>query len=322
MPTDELVKEPELVAAEAALVKKSRAEKNTAPSVPGVYRCIANISRAIAKDGIGKDRSNQQQGYKFRGVDDLLNALAPLLPEHGLVILPKVIGRETVERASKSGGALFSTVLNVEFDFVCVADGSTHTVRVVGEAMDSADKSCSKAMSAAYKYCCFQTFCIPTEGENDADATTHDVAAQPNQYQGSTSKPWRPFGPTAPVPPLRGGAVPSDPNGGDSGTSDTVGIYKPGVVLIKNVDPRKTKNPNVTKYVITLSTGEECSTIKDSLAQAAARYRDSRIPVQADTEESQFGLNLIALTPVAIALPTQPPGAMPSAEEVFDEPPF
>jgi hypothetical protein len=321
MPTDELVKEPELVAAEAALVKKSRAEKNTAPSVPGVYRCIANISRAIAKDGISKDRSNTQQNYKFRGIDDVLNALAPLLSEHGLVILPRCMKRDVVERQARGGGALFYVTIEAEFDFVCVADASTHIVRMYGEAMDSADKATNKAMSAAYKYAAFQTFCIPTEGENDADVTTHDVAAQP-MNQGPTSKPWRPFGPTAPVPPLRGGAVPSDPNGGDSGTSDTVGIYKPGVVLIKNVDPRKTKNPNVTKYVITLSTGEECSTIKDSLAQAAARYRDSRIPVQADTEESQFGLNLIALTPVAIALPTQPPGAMPSAEEVFDEPPF
>src|SRR5690606_19364534 len=45
-----------------------------------------------------------------------------------------------------------------------------------GEAMDSADKATNKAMSAAYKYAAFQTFCIPTEGDNDADATTHEVA--------------------------------------------------------------------------------------------------------------------------------------------------
>jgi hypothetical protein len=42
--------------------------------------------------------------------------------------------------------------------------------------MDSADKATNKAMSAAYKYACLQTFCIPTEGDNDADATTHQVA--------------------------------------------------------------------------------------------------------------------------------------------------
>jgi hypothetical protein len=30
-------------------------------------------------------------------------------------------------------------------------------------------------MSAAYKYACMQTFCIPTQGDNDAEATTYDV---------------------------------------------------------------------------------------------------------------------------------------------------
>jgi hypothetical protein len=60
---------------------------------------------------------------------------------------------------------------------VAAEDGSKHTVVTVGEAMDSGDKASNKAMSAAYKYAAFQTFCIPTEGDNDADSTTHEVAA-------------------------------------------------------------------------------------------------------------------------------------------------
>jgi hypothetical protein len=43
--------------------------------------------------------------------------------------------------------------------------------------MDSGDKASNKAMSAAYKYAAFQAFCIPTEGDNDADSQTHEVAA-------------------------------------------------------------------------------------------------------------------------------------------------
>jgi hypothetical protein len=31
-------------------------------------------------------------------------------------------------------------------------------------------------MSAAYKYAAFQTFAIPTEADNDADAHTHEVS--------------------------------------------------------------------------------------------------------------------------------------------------
>ncbi len=323
MPAEELVKEPELVAAEAALVKKSRADKNTTTIVPGVYRCIANISKAIAKEGISKDRSNQEQGYKFRGIDDVLNALAPLLAEHGLVILPRCMKRDVSERKTNAGKPLFCVTIEAEFDFVCVADASTHTVRMYGEAMDSGDKSTNKAMSAAYKYAAFQTFCIPTEGE-DADATTPDIGAQVAMNQGPTSKPWRPFGPTAPAPPRghapEGVPQPSAPNGGDSG----VQMYQANVVLVKQIEARPTKNANVTKYIVTLSSGEECSTIRDSLAQKAEKYRAGRVPVTADTEQTQYGLNLVALTPVALALPTQEPATtpMPGAAEVFDEPPF
>ncbi|MNY54686.1 hypothetical protein D3C86_1905820 [compost metagenome] len=43
--------------------------------------------------------------------------------------------------------------------------------------MDSGDKATNKAMSAAYKYAAFQAFCIPTEGDNDADGQTHQVAS-------------------------------------------------------------------------------------------------------------------------------------------------
>lgn len=143
-----------------------------------VYQCIAACAAKIAVSGISKDKKNEQQGYKFRGIDDVYNALAPIISEEGLVILPRVTNREVIERQTKSGGALFYTTVSVEFDFVSSHDGSKHTVVTYGEAMDSGDKSTNKAMSAAYKYACMQAFCIPTEGDNDADATTHEVVVK------------------------------------------------------------------------------------------------------------------------------------------------
>ena len=77
---------------------------------------------------------------------------------------------------SKSGGNLFYVTVEAEFDLVAAEDGSKHTIRTFGEAMDSGDKATNKAMSAAYKYACFQAFSIPTESDNDADAHTHTPA--------------------------------------------------------------------------------------------------------------------------------------------------
>ena len=143
-----------------------------------VYEAIVSCSADIAAIGISKDRKNAQQGYNFRGIDDVYNAMAPILAANGLVVLPRVLSRDVVERQTKSGGALFYTTVEVEYDFVSAGDGSKHTVKTYGEAMDSADKSTNKAMSAAYKYACMQAFCIPTEGDNDADGTTHEVKAK------------------------------------------------------------------------------------------------------------------------------------------------
>ena len=141
----------------------------------GVYQAISAVQMSLAKLGIEKVQENKFDKYKFRGIDDIYNALAPLLAQNRLCILPRMITRTCEERTSQKGGALFYVTVDAEFDFVAASDGSKHTVRIFGEAMDRSDKATNKAMSAAYKYACFQTFCIPTEGDNDADFTTHEV---------------------------------------------------------------------------------------------------------------------------------------------------
>lgn len=145
-----------------------------------VYQAINAIQLALSKTGIAKDRVNSQgSGYKFRGIDDVYNAISPLLAEHGLCILPRMLTRECTDRISAKGGNLFYVTVEAEFDFVSAEDGSKHTVKTFGEAMDSGDKATNKAMSAAYKYAAFQAFAIPTEGDNDADNQTHYIDPLP-----------------------------------------------------------------------------------------------------------------------------------------------
>lgn len=137
-----------------------------------VYKAINAVQADLAQIGITKDRKNVQQGYNFRGIDDVYNALSPLLAKHSLCILPRILSRNCVERETQKGSTIFYITVEAEFDFVCAEDGSKHVVRTYGEAMDSADKATNKAMSAAYKYAAFQAFAIPTVGDNDADAHT------------------------------------------------------------------------------------------------------------------------------------------------------
>ena len=153
-----------------------------------VYQAINKVQAELAHTGISKTRTNTQgSGYKFRGIDDVFNALSPLLATHGLCILPRMLTRTCEERRSKSGGNLFYVTVEAEFDLVAAEDGSKHTIRTFGEAMDSGDKATNKAMSAAYKYAAMQAFSIPTEGDNDTENHTHEVMPKPkanhNQMQ-------------------------------------------------------------------------------------------------------------------------------------------
>lgn len=145
-----------------------------------VYKAISAVQKALSERGIGKERKNQQgAGYNFRGIDDVYNAVTPLLVKHGLCVIPRVVSQKTTDRVSNKGSILIYATVEVEFDFVSVLDGSHHLVKTYGEAMDSGDKATNKAMSAAYKYAAIMTFGIPTEGDNDTENHTHELAAEP-----------------------------------------------------------------------------------------------------------------------------------------------
>lgn len=145
------------------------------------------IGKAMADMGpISKDKTNKQQGYKFRGIDDVYNALNPVLCEHGLFVVPRVLERTREERQTQNGGRLIYTILKVQYTMYA-PDGSSIEAVVDGEGMDSADKSTNKAMSAAYKYFMFQLFSIPTEELVDADAET-PPPSKPAPAKASDSK--------------------------------------------------------------------------------------------------------------------------------------
>lgn len=143
-------------------------------TVKDVYKAIVAVTAAMAKDGIGKNRLNEMQRYRFRGIDDVYNALSSHLAENNLCILPTVTSNIAREFTTAKGVASIARELTIKFTLVSAVDGSSAEVVTVGEAFDTSDKSANKAMSAAYKYMALMLFAIPTEGDNDADAVTHE----------------------------------------------------------------------------------------------------------------------------------------------------
>lgn len=149
-----------------------------------IHKAMVAIAKEIAAEGIGKSRKNVQQGYNFRGVDEVMNTFSPILSKNSVYVIPKYQNRQFFERTTMKGGVLFYVLVEGEFTFMH-EDGSSIIVGpFFGEAMDSADKATNKAMAVAYKYAMFQTFCVPLEGVTggDADLQTHEI--RPNDNAG------------------------------------------------------------------------------------------------------------------------------------------
>lgn len=145
-----------------------------------VYQGIHQVMAAFSEQGIGKNSKNESQGFKFRGIDDVLNRLSKHLVEANLVIIPQVLSRDVHERTNARGNALFYVTLNVAYTIKSAVDGSETTVVTVGEAMDSGDKATNKALSIAYKYMAFQLFAIPID--EDPDKHTHEVKGKSKEF--------------------------------------------------------------------------------------------------------------------------------------------
>ena len=147
------------------------------PPRPHVYQAINQIVRAFAKAGIAKRHTNPIEQYQYRSIDDVLNRLGPLLARCGLCVLPRVLRRESEDRAGDAGALLVSVRLLVAFDLVSARDGSRHVIKAWGEALDQGDKGTAKAMSSAFKGAMLQLFCIPV-GSAEADSSSFRLRAQ------------------------------------------------------------------------------------------------------------------------------------------------
>lgn len=144
-------------------------------NVPKIYTSVNAVMKDVG--AVGKDRVNKQQGFKFRGVDDVMNALYPAMIKNNVFAVPEVLEMNREERQTKSGSNLLYSVCKMRYTFYA-DDGSNIQAVVIGEGMDSGDKATNKAMAIAFKYACFQVFCIPTEEMLDPDAECHEVKSK------------------------------------------------------------------------------------------------------------------------------------------------
>ena len=161
-------------------VEKAIKESVKEAKVMNIYQAISKCMEDIG--AVGKNDTNKTQGFKYRGIDAVMNAINPALVKNHIFIVPEVLDRVREERVTAKGAQLIYSICKIKFTFYA-EDGSHVEAITVGEGMDSGDKATNKAMAIAFKYACFQVFCIPTEEMTDPDGECHDLAPTVPQKQ-------------------------------------------------------------------------------------------------------------------------------------------
>jgi len=153
-----------------------------------IYKRILDIQEDMG--AIAKTQTTQGGGprYNFRGIDDVMNAVSPLLTKHRVFAAPEVLEQIREERVSNNNKLIAFTRLLVKLTFY-TDDGSNVSAVVVGEAMDSSDKCCTKAHSVAYRIGLLQILCIPTEETAvDVENDNHELSTLGEQVRKFYSK--------------------------------------------------------------------------------------------------------------------------------------
>ena len=148
--------------------------KPNVPHIGQIHESMGEIMKQCTH--IAKGRKNQQQGYQFRGIDDVYASLHTILAENNVYMLTEIINSDSEERKTRSGSTIIYRILTIKFTFISAIDGSRESCVLIGEGMDSGDKAANKAMSVAQKYALLQAFLIPTEEKKDPENDSPEVS--------------------------------------------------------------------------------------------------------------------------------------------------
>ena len=87
-----------------------------------IYKAISNVMAEIG--AIPKDKQcTQGSGFKYRGIDSVMDALHPILSKNKVFIVPEVLEQAREERQSKNGGVLTYSICKIKYTFY-TEDGS------------------------------------------------------------------------------------------------------------------------------------------------------------------------------------------------------
>lgn len=128
---------------------------------------------------IGKGELYNQSGtrFNFRGVDTVVNVFGPVTLKHGVHVMSSKVEATYGTKNTKSGGTMRECSVLVTWTIMGPM-GDTFTLQTMGEALDTADKSTTKAQSVALRTLLLGFGLTPTnDTDPDADRIERGIEA-------------------------------------------------------------------------------------------------------------------------------------------------
>ncbi|MGV9536594.1 ERF family protein [Streptosporangium sandarakinum] len=140
------------------------------PETVPVHVAWSRVMGDIRKISKSEQYNAAGTSYNFRGVDRTVNAFAPVLRKHGVLVLP--VGVDASYRDFKNNNNRIQRECTVTVTWMVIGpagDALPSTLQSAGEALDSADKGTAKAQSVALRVLLLTAAMVPT-GDPDPDS--------------------------------------------------------------------------------------------------------------------------------------------------------
>lgn len=176
-----------------ARVDESMAQRADDYAHRPVRELLAEVMATLGPIGKNQTMSAGKGGetYQYRGIEQILDRLTPMLAAKQVVPWPRVVDRqlELVERGQFKNIWRLVT-LTVEYRFVGPAGDvfppeNLPPIVTCGEGLDNGDKAANKAMTAALKQALTQVFMVAA-GQADPDHEAHADEDQSSPVWGTT----------------------------------------------------------------------------------------------------------------------------------------
>jgi hypothetical protein len=150
-----------------------------------IQASMAKVMQAVRE--VAKNDSNTGLNFKFRGIDAVVNAVAPALRANNVIVMPHLEEHTFTQMTTGNGKSALHVILKVRYRFTGIQGDFLDAV-VMGEAIDYGDKAVSKAMSVAFRIALLQALALPTD-EVDPDAQNYERGSTRDAYKQTAAQP-------------------------------------------------------------------------------------------------------------------------------------